>query len=106
VAEGIKGKRAVEWNLVDAIAPLSRWSESVRERARKLADSVPVRGTKGVALDAIEPRETPISHGTKLAYTHVDLSIDNESRTAELEIRAPETAPETAEKAFAEGAAW
>src|SRR2546429_36811 len=64
VAEGIKGKRAVEWNLVDAIAPLSRWSESVKERARKLADSVPVRGTKGVALDAIEPRETPISHGT------------------------------------------
>src|SRR2546421_12189650 len=50
VAEGIKGKRAVEWNLVDAIAPLSRWSESVRERARKLADSVSVRGTKGIVL--------------------------------------------------------
>src|SRR4030095_15185863 len=27
VAEGIKGKRAVEWNLVDAVAPLSRFDE-------------------------------------------------------------------------------
>src|SRR5947207_290404 len=62
VAEGIKGKRAVEWNLVDGIAPLSRWSESVRERARKLADSVPVRSSKGIAIDTIEPRDTPISN--------------------------------------------
>src|SRR5262245_22533936 len=58
VAEGIKGKRAVEWNLVDGIAPLSRWSEAVKETARKLADSVKPRGTKGVVLDAIECERT------------------------------------------------
>jgi benzoyl-CoA-dihydrodiol lyase len=106
VAEGIKGKRAVEWNLVDAIAPLSRWSEAVKEMARKLADSVPARATRGIVLDAIEPAAAPLAHGTRLDYRHVVLEIDASSRTAELEIRAPNEAPDSAEKAFAAGGAW
>jgi benzoyl-CoA-dihydrodiol lyase len=106
VAEGIKGKRAVEWNLVDALLPLSKWNDGVKERARKLADSVQARGTKGVELDAIAPKETPTAHGKKFAYTYVDLAIDDASRTAELEIRAPDTCAENAEQAFAQGSAW
>jgi len=109
VAEGIKGKRAVEWNLVDAIAPLSRWNESVKEMAKKLADSVPERASpkaKGVALDAIEPECTPLAHGRTIKYRYVELALDANARTAELEIRAPDRAPDTAEKAFAEGADW
>ena len=34
LAEGIKGKRAVEWGLVDALLPKSRFDAGVRERAR------------------------------------------------------------------------
>ena len=34
MAEGIKGKRAVEWDLVDRVAPLSKWDEVVVEEAR------------------------------------------------------------------------
>src|SRR5213592_896888 len=37
VAEGIKGKRAVEWRLVDAVYPTSQFKERVRERASALA---------------------------------------------------------------------
>jgi benzoyl-CoA-dihydrodiol lyase len=106
VAEGIKGKRAVEWNLVDAIAPLSRWNESVREMARKLADSVPQRAARGIALDAIEPAVTPVAGGVKLSYTYVDLVLDESTRSAELEVRAPDRGPDSAEKALAEGSAW
>ncbi|MBL8857765.1 MAG: benzoyl-CoA-dihydrodiol lyase [Planctomycetes bacterium] len=106
VAEGIKGKRAVEWNLVDALLPLSRWQEGVNERARKLADTVKARGTQGVELDAVEPKETPVSNGRKLAYTYVEFTIDDQARTAELEIKAPEKCAETAEKAFSEGNQW
>jgi benzoyl-CoA-dihydrodiol lyase len=83
VAEGIKGKRAVEWNLVDGIAPLSRWNETVAKWARELADSVPVRGTQGVELDAIE-----------LPYRHVELNWDLETRVAELTITAPANGPQ------------
>src|SRR5437867_611793 len=37
LAEGVKGKRAVEWHLVDAVAPRSKFGDVVAERARKLA---------------------------------------------------------------------
>src|SRR6059036_4056454 len=37
LAEGIKGKRAVEWGLVDGVFPRSRFSEAVRERALAIA---------------------------------------------------------------------
>src|SRR6266850_2425447 len=84
LAEGIKGKRAVEWNLVDGIAPLSRWNETVTNWARELADSVPVRGTKGVKLDLIE-----------LPYRHVELTWDPATRVAELTITAPASGPQT-----------
>src|SRR5450432_4668295 len=35
--EGIKGKRAVEWRLVDEVVPNSKWSEKVTARAHELA---------------------------------------------------------------------
>src|SRR5213596_1307440 len=37
VAEGIKGKRAVEWRLVDAVYPTSQFKERVAARAQELA---------------------------------------------------------------------
>ncbi|MEZ5975269.1 MAG: hypothetical protein R3E96_10635 [Planctomycetota bacterium] len=40
------GKRAVEWNLVDAVAPLSKWDDSVAREARALADAQPARAAK------------------------------------------------------------
>jgi len=106
VAEGIKGKRAVEWNLVDAIAPLSRWNESVRERAQKLAASQPKKDGPGVKLEPVEPEETPLAHGRTFAYRHVKLTLDSEARTAELEITAPASAPKTAADARKAGASW
>lgn len=106
VAEGIKGKRAVEWNLVDAIAPLSKWTESVRELARGLADSVPVRAKQGVRLSPIESTRAPHGERERTSYSYVEVVIDKAQRTAELTITVPERAPDTAEKALAEGAAW
>src|SRR5215204_6048946 len=37
IAEGVKGKRAVEWRLVDAVVPSSRFKEAVAKRAAELA---------------------------------------------------------------------
>ena len=39
LAEGMRGKRAVEWGLVDAVAPRSRFNEAVAERATALVDA-------------------------------------------------------------------
>ncbi len=94
VAEGIKGKRAVEWNLVDAIAPLSKWNEAVRDMAKALAGSVPVRAKQGVQLSPIE------------GYQYVKLAADSNTRTAELTITVPDRGPTSADAAFKEGSAW
>jgi len=101
-AEGIKGRRAVEWNLVDALAPLSRWNDAVRERARKLADGVPERAKQGVRLEAIEGRE----ENGRTIYRHVELRLDHDARVAELTLTAPERVPANEADALAQASAW
>ena len=102
LAEGIKGKRAVQWNLVDAIAPLSTWDEKVQSEARELADSVPQRAEQGIEWTTIEAQETEEG----LQYEYVTLKLNASERTAELTIQAPESCPATADEALAEGANW
>ena len=102
VAEGIKGKRAVEWNLVDGIASLSKWNETVKEWARKLADSQPVRATKGVELDEIRCE----ANADTRFYKYVALKFDRAQRCVELTITAPESGAKDAAEALAQGNAW
>ena len=40
LAEGVKGRRAVEWRLVDAVSPTSQFKERVARRAGELADGL------------------------------------------------------------------
>lgn len=85
-AEGIRGKRAVEWNLVDAIAPRSRFAEAVKERSESLAAQAPSK-TKGpgVSLPSVAPRVEDGTHH----YEFVELSIDDTQRVATLTVKAP-----------------
>ena len=39
LGEGVKGKRAVQWRLVDETVPLSRFAQRVPERAKALAET-------------------------------------------------------------------
>src|SRR5262249_38170059 len=53
--EGVKGKRAVEWRLVDEVVPRSKLDETVRRRAAELAASSDrPRGARGIALTPLE----------------------------------------------------
>jgi benzoyl-CoA-dihydrodiol lyase len=54
IAEGVKGKRAVEWDLVDALAPLSKWKEEVARHAGELARETESREGPGVELGNVE----------------------------------------------------
>src|SRR5213594_160184 len=76
-AEGIKGQRAVDWRLVDGIAPKSRFEELVKGRLERLAAVSPRRDGPGVALAPLVCR--PAADG--IAYTHVQVSIDRKERT-------------------------
>ena len=103
IAEGIKGKRAVEWDLVDAIAPLSKWDAKVAEMSRAMADALPVRASEGVALDAIEPEV----EGDVFRYGHIELAMDRTQRLANVTFTIPAgDVPLTDEAALAAGAGW
>jgi benzoyl-CoA-dihydrodiol lyase len=92
VAEGVKGKRAVEWRLVDAVYPTSQFKQRVSARAQELAakSDRPESGP-GVALTPLEPTVTD----TSLTYSAVSLEIDREKRVATLTVMVPRGASQT-----------
>src|SRR3954468_10213129 len=101
VAEGVKGKRAVEWRLVDAVFPKSLFMDAVGERAlaRAAAADRPDR-TSGIELGPLAVRVEPDS----LTYGCVSVTFNRALRTAELTVRAPEIAqPDTPEQIAAAG---
>jgi benzoyl-CoA-dihydrodiol lyase len=89
LVEGIKGKRAKEWNLVDELAPRSRFDEVVRERAQVLAAAsakdMPSKAGPGIALPRLEAKRSDVA----LEYPHVRVEIDPERRKAEVLVRGP-----------------
>ena len=102
--EGVRGQKAVDWRLVDAIAKPAVFQQAVKERAQKLAaTSNRPAGAKGVAL-------TPLNRtieADRLSYTKVSVVIDRSKRTATFTVKAP-TAAVAADKAGIEaaGANW
>jgi benzoyl-CoA-dihydrodiol lyase len=86
-AEGIKGKRAVDWGLVDAVAAPSRFKEAVAERATRLAAmSDRPTGASGIVLRPLERKVT----ADGVEYSSVTLAIDRTRRVARLVVRAPD----------------
>jgi benzoyl-CoA-dihydrodiol lyase len=102
--EGIKGKRAVEWNLVDEVVPRSKLEETARQRAEALAQrSDRPAGAPGVALT---PLERTLSDD-RIAYRWVTCVLDRRRGIAEITVAAPTTPPPAdAAGAQAEGAAF
>ena len=101
LAEGVKGKRAVKWGLVDAVYPPSKFDEAIAERAAALADGGhPER--KGVALEALNP--TIDEDG--IHYRHVNLLWDETQRTARLELTVPDNIEALPEDAASVGCSW
>jgi benzoyl-CoA-dihydrodiol lyase len=99
--EGVRGQRAVDWRLVDEIAPPSAWNERIAERAAALAaTSDRPEDAKGVALP---PLEREIS-GDAITYPHLRVALDRPKRRAEITVYGPETLP--ADAADARSAAF
>jgi benzoyl-CoA-dihydrodiol lyase len=95
VAEGVRGKRAVEWGLVDGSVPRSKFEETVTKRATDLANASPRAQAKGagIALPALEVERTTAGGKTVANYKYVTLAIDPKKRVAELEVRGPDHEP-------------
>ena len=90
--EGVRGTRALQWGLVDELAPSSRFEEVVATRARMLAaTSDRPAGARGIRLGEIERR----IEGTRIACTHVEAEIDRDrgTRAGRIRVRGPVEAP-------------
>src|SRR5688572_9391878 len=87
VAEGVKGRRAVDWRLVDAVYPTSQFKQRVATRAQELAakSDRPAAGP-GVTLTPLTPKITD----TSVTYSSVALEIDREKRMATLTVTGPD----------------
>ena len=87
VAEGVKGKRAVEWRLVDAVYPTSQFKQRVATRAQELAakSDRPETGP-GITLTPLKPKVTD----TRDHLFRGDVEIDREKRAATLTVTGPD----------------
>ncbi|MEE2721792.1 MAG: 2,3-epoxybenzoyl-CoA dihydrolase [Pseudomonadota bacterium] len=85
-SEGIRGKRATDWDLVDEIVPRSKFDDSVSERAAEFAAHTDrPADAKGIAL-------TPLSRtieDTRIVYDTLTVDIDRDLGTATIIIKSP-----------------
>jgi benzoyl-CoA-dihydrodiol lyase len=88
--EGIKGRRAVEWRLVDEVVPASKLEQTVAKRAKEFAAKSKRRaGAKGIVLTPIERDrfENRVEYGT------LTVEFERPRRLATITVRGPDAAP-------------
>jgi benzoyl-CoA-dihydrodiol lyase len=87
VEEGIKGKRALEWRLVDELVPSSAFKETVQTRAMEMA----AEGDRDGSAPGVEltPLERVVDDGA-ITYSSLRVEIDRMARTATLVVLGPD----------------
>ncbi|TAM85342.1 MAG: benzoyl-CoA-dihydrodiol lyase [Jatrophihabitans sp.] len=103
-SEGVGGRRAVRWRLVDEVVPRQAWQETVAARARELAGrSHRPDGATGVALTRLAKERT----AGAITYRYIAAVLDRESRTVQITVQGPAAdAPADAAAIHAAGAAF
>src|SRR5215203_4602383 len=90
IEEGIKGRRAVEWRLVDEILPRSRVEEKIAARVDDFrARSPRPEGLKGIALTPLRREIGP----DRLRYSAVEVEIDRATRVTTVTVHGPDAPP-------------
>ena len=102
VEEGVKGKRAKDWRLVDEVVANSKFDEFIAQRAVEIAAlSKANSDLKGIKL---EPLERAIDKDGSLTYKHVEVKVERDKGTATISISGPsEGAPETVKQLHEQG---
>jgi benzoyl-CoA-dihydrodiol lyase len=104
VAEGVRGKRAVEWGLVDEAPPKAQFEAAVKRRLEAMVARSRRRPAKAIRLTPLEAKRSDKG----VEYKYVVLELDRAARTATLTVRAPQGAePQTPDDLAKAGAdAW
>ena len=85
-ADGVRGKKALDWNLVDYIAPPSKFNSLIDERVSFLESKVKLRnGSTGITLNNIKRTITD----KNINYETISCVLNKDSRVAEIKIHGP-----------------
>jgi benzoyl-CoA-dihydrodiol lyase len=88
--EGIKGKRAVDWRLVDEVVPGSKFEETVAKRAKEFAaKSDRPAGAKGITLMPLKRERS----ADAVDYSSVAVELARADRITTITVRGPEAPP-------------
>jgi benzoyl-CoA-dihydrodiol lyase len=105
--EGVRGQKAVDWRLVDAIAKPAQFAAAVQERALKLAQKSRRPGPQGGAKGVTLPPLARTIEADALRYSAVTVEIDRAKRVATFTVKAPAQAVQSDAAAIeAAGATW
>jgi benzoyl-CoA-dihydrodiol lyase len=98
-SDGVRGRTAVDWKLVDELAPRREFTATVAGRARELAGDRPA--ATGITLTPL----TVDADDTGIRYRHVTATFDRPNGTVEITVRGPAgTGPADVAALHAEGA--
>ncbi len=86
VAEGLRGKRAEQWKLIDELVPRSKFSETVEKRALEISKkSTRPLGEKGIELTELFKELDKDS----ITYENISISLDRQSGIVYITIKGP-----------------
>jgi benzoyl-CoA-dihydrodiol lyase len=86
-AEGVGGKKAAAWRLIDEAVPRARWDELVAQRARELAErSSRPADAAGIELTPLAKTRTD----EEISYSHVAARLDRARGIVEITVSGPD----------------
>lgn len=101
IEEGVRGKRAKEWRLVDEVIANSTFDQTVQTRAEEFAAAAPKRAEKGITLG---PIDRTFGEDGAVTYSLVEVELDRKGRKATITLKGPEgPAPASTDELFALG---
>jgi benzoyl-CoA-dihydrodiol lyase len=91
IAEGLRGKRAKQWGLIDDCFPTTEFQDAIAARAREIVAQSSMRldetsDPQGIRLSPLEVEVTPEAR----EYEYVSLRLNRDGRYANLTVRGPE----------------
>jgi benzoyl-CoA-dihydrodiol lyase len=105
-SEGLTGRKAVAWHLVDEAVPRAKWDETVAARAAELAAaSTRAQATpepKGITLNPLYNKRTD----DLVQYRYVLAELDRAGRSVAITVRGPESDPPATPAGISDAGFW
>ncbi len=98
VEEGVRGKRAKDWRLVDEVIPNSKFDDAVKDRAAEFAAETVKSSEQGITIG---PLDRAFAEDGSVSYSLAEVALDRTARTATITLKGPEEDAPSDMKAFA-----